>query len=168
MGGSSLILLFVHYLVDSFSVASKSTIDAIQVGNALPELVEWYKEHGKNKDKIFQATERCASGILQSLQHFSLGPHLSPRDRMGLNGIDSPILSSESRNGRPAMHGCAQREVVEFNTLFEKWINAEVPNNAETFQRLTRVIVSVVNFCVQLPRTLDPPFNCTTKFSTMF
>jgi hypothetical protein len=28
--------------------------------------------------------------------------------------------------------------------------------------------VSVVNFCVQLPRTLDPPFNCTTKFSTMF
>ncbi|CAM6021952.1 unnamed protein product [Sphagnum balticum] len=115
-------------------------VHGVIVGNALPELVEWYKEHGKNKDKIFQATERCASGILQSLQHFSLGPHLSPRDRMGLNGIDLPILSSESRNGWPAMHGCAQREVVEFNTLFEKWINAEVPNNAETFQRLTRVI----------------------------
>ncbi len=54
---------------------------------------------------------------------------LSPRDRMGLNGIDSPILSSESRNGRPEMHDYAQREVVEFNTLFEKWINAEVPRS---------------------------------------
>jgi hypothetical protein len=64
MGGSSLIVLFVHYLVDSFSIASKLTINVIQVGNALPELAEWYKEHGKNKDKIFQATEQCASGIL--------------------------------------------------------------------------------------------------------
>lgn len=102
----------------------------------MEELRQWYDENGKHNNKVYQAKERCAGGIVEALEKLSLGPHLSPRDRMNSNGI----LPCE--NGQAAGSGRAQREVVEFNTLFEKWMNGEVPNDSETFQRLTSVIVS--------------------------
>lgn len=106
----------------------------------MEELLEWYEKKGEQNNKIVLATERCAGGIVQALGKFKLGPHLSPRDRMGPDGIQPLVTMSE--NGKPVGSGFAQREVVEFNTFFEKWMNGEVPNSAETFQRLTGVIVS--------------------------
>jgi hypothetical protein len=108
----------------------------------MEELKHWYKENGKHNNRLYQAKERCAGGIVEALEKLSLGPHLSPRDRMGPNGIQPSVPASE--NGQPKGSGLAQREVVEFNTFFEKWINGEAPNDSETFQRLTSVIVS---FC---------------------
>lgn len=106
----------------------------------MEELKLWYEENGKSNNRLYQAKDRCAGGIVEVLGKLSLGPHLSPRDRMGPNGIQSIVATSE--NGQPKGSGLAQREVVEFNTLFEKWINGEVPNDPETFLRLTNVIVS--------------------------
>eukprot|EP00249_Psilotum_nudum_P023549 c28919_g1_i4 orf=681-1124(+) len=34
----------------------------------------------------------------------------------------------------------ARKEVVEFNVFFEKWLKGEVPNNDESYERLTGVI----------------------------
>lgn len=75
---------------------------------------------------------------LSFTQVFAGGPHgqRPRRDRMGPNGIQPSVPASE--NGQPKGSGLAQREVVEFNTFFEKWINGEVPNDSETFQRLTK------------------------------
>lgn len=113
-------------------------VNGVIVGGAMEELKHWYKENGKYNNRLYQAKERCAGGIVEALEKLSLGPHLSPRDRMGPNGIQPSVLASE--NGQPKGSGLAQREVVEFNTFFEKWINGEVPNDSETFQRLTSVI----------------------------
>jgi len=102
----------------------------------MEELRLWYEANAKHNNKVHQAKERCAGGIVEALEKLSLGPHLSPRDRMNSNGIQV------SENAQPAHSGRAQREVVEFNTFFEKWMNGEVPSDSETFQRLTSVIVS--------------------------
>ena len=107
----------------------------------MEELVHWYEKNGKSNDSLLRATERCAGGIVEAIQKFSLGPHLSPSDRIGLDGILPTVKAVE--NGQASASGFAQREVVEFNTLFEKWMNGEVPNNDEVFKRLTSVLVSV-------------------------
>lgn len=130
----------IHLLLGASFIISFNMF--FQVGGAMEELREWYEEKGKHNKKLHQAKERCAGGIVEALEKLSLGPHLSPRDRMNSNGIQPSVTASE--NGQPAGSGLAQREVVEFNTFFEKWMNGEVPNDSETFQRLTSVIVS---FC---------------------
>ena len=108
----------------------------------MEELKHWYEENGKQNNRLYEAKERCAGGIVEGLEKLSLGPHLSPRDRIGSSGLQPYVTASE--NGPPKGLGLAQREVVEFNTFFEKWINGEVPNDLEAFQRLTSVIVSSV------------------------
>lgn len=107
----------------------------------MEELVHWYEKNGKSNDNLLRATERCAGGIVEAIQKFSLGPHLSPDDRIGPDGILPSVTAVE--NGQALASGFAQREVVEFVTLFQKWMNGEVPNNDEVFQRLTTVLVSV-------------------------
>lgn len=114
----------------------------------MEELKQWYEQNGKQKSKVYQANARCAGGIVEALEKLSLGPHLSPRDRMDSNGIQPGLAG-----GQP---GCAQREVVEFNTFFEKWMNGEVPNDSTTFQRLTSVIVSLCPYCLTLSQMLAP------------
>ncbi|NJK40454.1 MAG: sucrose-phosphate phosphatase [Acaryochloridaceae cyanobacterium SU_2_1] len=42
----------------------------VVVGNAQPELLQWYKEHGA--DYHYLATRSCAAGILEGLHHFRL------------------------------------------------------------------------------------------------
>jgi len=41
------------------------------VSNAMPELVKWAKEHGEQHN-IYKATEECASGIIEALDHFEV------------------------------------------------------------------------------------------------
>lgn len=41
------------------------------VGNAMEELVQWYEKQS-NVDHLFRATERCAGGIIEAINHFEL------------------------------------------------------------------------------------------------
>eukprot|EP00475_Leptophrys_vorax_P000767 TRINITY_DN10420_c0_g1_i1.p1 TRINITY_DN10420_c0_g1~~TRINITY_DN10420_c0_g1_i1.p1 ORF type:complete len:354 (+),score=-0.51 TRINITY_DN10420_c0_g1_i1:38-1099(+) len=43
------------------------------VGNAMEELVAWYDAH-KDTRHVFRATQRCAGGIVQAIEHFKLKP----------------------------------------------------------------------------------------------
>nr|XP_024363221.1 sucrose-phosphatase 1-like isoform X4 [Physcomitrium patens] len=115
-------------------------VNGVIVGGAMEELRQWYDINGKHSSRLHLAKERCASGIVEAIGELSLGPHLSPFDRMNSNGIQPAVKASEKGQLTPS--GVAQREVVEFNTFFTKWMNGEVPNNPESFQRLTSVIAS--------------------------
>lgn len=43
--------------------------NGVIVGNAMDELVQWYEKQS-SKDHVFRATKRCASGIVQAIEHF--------------------------------------------------------------------------------------------------
>ncbi|KAJ7975910.1 Sucrose phosphatase [Quillaja saponaria] len=88
----------------------------VMVSNAQEELLKWHSENAKDNPKIIHATERCASGIIQAIGHFNLGPNKSPRDV-------SDISDESLENTNPA------HEVVKFNLFFERWRRAEVDNN---------------------------------------
>ncbi|OIV90429.1 hypothetical protein TanjilG_01907 [Lupinus angustifolius] len=84
----------------------------VMVSNAQEELLQWHAENAKDNPKILHASERCASGIIQALGHFNLGPNLSPRD--------IPDHENNVINPLPG------HEIVNFNLLVEKWRRAEV------------------------------------------
>lgn len=119
--------------IDLFTVEG---IHGVIVSNAHEELIQWHQLHG-SITKIFCASQRCAGGIVQALEHFSLGPHLSPSDKININYVPSFSLSENSPLARP---GSVQREIVEFNVFTVKWLRGEVPNTDAAFQRLTGVI----------------------------
>ncbi|KAK7345196.1 hypothetical protein VNO77_15771 [Canavalia gladiata] len=88
----------------------------VMVSNAQEELLQWHAENAKGNPKILHASERCASGIIQAIGHFKLGPNLSPRD--------------VSDVGREQLgHLSPSHEIVNFNLAFEKWRRAEVENS---------------------------------------
>ncbi|XP_057426697.1 sucrose-phosphatase 1-like [Lotus japonicus] len=89
----------------------------VMVSNAQEELLQWYAENAKDNPKILHASERCASGIIQAIGHFNLGPNQSPRD--------SPDDEQEPdfENVSPS------HEIVNFVLLSEKWRRAEVENS---------------------------------------
>ncbi|KAE8125239.1 hypothetical protein FH972_020072 [Carpinus fangiana] len=88
----------------------------VMVSNAQEELLQWHAENAKNNPKIIHATERCASGIIQAIGHFSLGPNTSPRDV-------TDFLDCKLENVNPG------HEVVKFYLFFERWRRAEVENS---------------------------------------
>ncbi|KAJ7299219.1 hypothetical protein O6H91_Y272500 [Diphasiastrum complanatum] len=106
-----------------FSVAD---VHGVIVGNAQEELLEWHAKNAKDNPKIFKATERCAAGIIQALQHFDFRPNISPRDYVGLNSRQSPATG----------YFAVGHEIVEYYLLFEKWFRGEVENSEEIFQHL--------------------------------
>ncbi|CAN6469154.1 unnamed protein product [Victoria cruziana] len=97
---------------DLFSVPD---VYGVMVSNAQEELLLWYAENAKNNPKIIHATERCASGIIQALGHFKLGPAISPRDISD--------YSHSNTEGFTLGH-----EVVKFYCLYERWCRADTEN----------------------------------------
>lgn len=91
--------------------------------------MQWHAENAKDNPKILHASERCASGIIQAIGHFNLGPNLSPRDVSDIGQED------DVGNVSPG------REVVNFCLLSEKWRRAEVENSALFISGLKAVAV---------------------------
>eukprot|EP00249_Psilotum_nudum_P023546 c28919_g1_i1 orf=288-1634(+) len=111
-------------------------VKGVIVSNAHEELTQWYESH-KSSDNVLLAKKRCAGGIIEALEHFNLGPCLSPREQIESRFIPLPATSG---NYSFAPHVSARKEVVEFNVFFEKWLKGEVQNNDDTYQRLTGVV----------------------------
>ncbi|KAK2400801.1 Pre-mRNA-splicing factor spp2 [Trifolium repens] len=89
----------------------------VMVSNAQEELLQWHAENAKDNPKILHASERCASGIIQAIGHFKLGPNLSPRD------VSDIGREQNDENTSPG------HEIVKFCLLSEKWRRAEVENS---------------------------------------
>ncbi|XP_030512510.1 sucrose-phosphatase 1-like isoform X1 [Rhodamnia argentea] len=88
----------------------------VMVSNAQEELLLWHAENAKDNPKIIHAKERCASGIIQAIGHFGLGPNTSPRDETDLSGFEKGNLSPSG-------------EVVRFYLLHEIWRRGEIENS---------------------------------------
>lgn len=89
----------------------------VMVSNAQEELLQWHAENAKDNPKILHASERCASGIIQAIGHFKLGPNLSPRDVLDIK---------QEHNVENATPG---QEIVNFYLLNEKWRRADIENS---------------------------------------
>ncbi|KAJ1432909.1 Sucrose-phosphatase-like, N-terminal, partial [Sesbania bispinosa] len=87
------------------------------VSNAQEELLQWHAANAKDNPKILHASERCASGIIQAIGHFKLGPNLSARDVSDLG---------QKQGDEDASPG---QEIVNFGLSIEKWRRAEVENS---------------------------------------
>lgn len=88
----------------------------VMVSNAQEELLQWHAANAKDNPKILHASERCASGIIQAIGHFKLGPNLSPRDVLDIG-------QEHFKNASPGL------EIVNFSLSLEKWRRAEVENS---------------------------------------
>ncbi|XP_024514777.1 probable sucrose-phosphatase 2 [Selaginella moellendorffii] len=97
------------------------------VGNAMEELINWYNENARDNQKIFRATETCASGIIQGLQHFGIDPCVSPRDLE----MDGDFVA-----GHKDGHQAIAREIVLHQLLCEKWLKGEVECSDHVFEIL--------------------------------
>ncbi|KAI6696562.1 hypothetical protein NL676_016681 [Syzygium grande] len=98
----------------------------VMVSNAQEELLLWHAEKAKDNPKVIHATERCASGIIQAIGHFGLGPNTSPRD-------EADLLGSKMENLSPG------GEVVRFYLLHEKWRRGEIENSESYITTLEAV-----------------------------
>lgn len=81
----------------------------VMVGNAQEELLKWYAENGQGNPCIFRASESCAAGIIQAMQHFDLQPNISPRDK-------PQLLDGEGHRDEFAQ---VAHFIVEFHLLCE-------------------------------------------------
>lgn len=98
----------------------------VMVSNAQEELLQWHAENAKNNPKIIHATERCASGIIQAIGQFSLGPNTSPRDLK----CSSECKMEDTNPGH---------EIVKFYLFYERWRRAEVENSDQSLEKLKAV-----------------------------
>lgn len=57
---------------NDISLFATEGVRGVLVGNAMPELQQWYRENGN--DNHYLAKSRCAGGILEGLQHFGFLP----------------------------------------------------------------------------------------------
>jgi sucrose-6-phosphatase len=89
--------------------------------------LEWYKENAKSNKKIIYAEERCASGIIKTVNRFQLGPSISPRDvKLPLSNVD---------NKGPA------HVMVNFYVLYESWRRAEAEKTEAIVQYFKSITV---------------------------
>lgn len=95
----------------------------VMVINAQEELLEWHAQNAKNNEKILHASERCASGIIQAIGHFGIGPCVSPRDEL-----------ASSKCTKEQMH--PGLEVVKLYLAFERWLRADVEKSEQSMQKL--------------------------------
>ncbi|XP_038694350.1 sucrose-phosphatase 2-like isoform X2 [Tripterygium wilfordii] len=95
----------------------------VMVSNAQEELLQWFAENAKDNPNLIHATERCASGIIQAIGHFSLGPNVSPRDITDFQKCKLDIFNPSY-------------EVVKFYLLYERWQRAEVEKSEQYMENL--------------------------------
>lgn len=107
----------------------------MKVANAQDELLQWHADQLGDKSHIFVATERCAAGIIQAMQHFNLRPNVSPRD------ISVPLSVHDKLAPKPD-GGAVSREVVEYLLLTEQWLRGDIDASEEAFRRLKFGLVS--------------------------
>ncbi|XP_057515887.1 sucrose-phosphatase 2-like isoform X3 [Amaranthus tricolor] len=115
--------LFTVRGVKGVMLRSISDVSKVQVSNAQEELLNWHAINAEYHNNILHASERCATGIIQAIGHFGLGPCLSPR-----NEFESPKCKKECTN--PGF------EVVNMYLAFEKWQRGEVQNSKQFIQNL--------------------------------
>jgi hypothetical protein len=95
--------------------------------------LQWHAENAKDNPKILHASERCASGIIQAIGHFKLGPNLSPRDVSDIGHEQNDENTSPSH------------EIVKFCLLNEKWRRAEVENSELLIAGLKAATVRLIS-----------------------
>ncbi|XP_020586473.1 sucrose-phosphatase 2-like [Phalaenopsis equestris] len=101
-------------------------VHGVMVSNAQEELLKWHAENARNNPKIFLANERCASGIIEAIGHFGLGPNISPRDVEDLS-------TCKTNNFNPG------HELVLFYLLYERWRREEVEQSAATIETMKKI-----------------------------
>lgn len=115
--------------IDLFSVQG---VHGVIVSNAQEELVRWHQLHGSNAN-IFRASQRCAGGIIEALQHFRFGHQLLLGEK---KNQDTLPLSTE--NSLP--HSELRRELVEFSEFLKNWLSGKVSNSDSSFEKVSGVI----------------------------
>lgn len=100
-------------------------VHGVMVSNAQEELLKWYAENAKDNPKIFHASERCASGIIQAVGYFGLGPNTSPRDVDDLSNCKLDVFNPG-------------HELVLFYLLYERWHRAEVEQSSDTIKSMKK------------------------------
>ncbi|KAK7268148.1 hypothetical protein RIF29_20835 [Crotalaria pallida] len=105
----------------------------VMVSNAQEELLQWHAQNAKDNPKVLHASERCASGIIQAIGHFNLGPNLSPRDVSDL--------------GKDVENSSPSHEIVNFNLVFERWRRAEI-EKSEVFLAAMKAVTHPTAFLI--------------------
>ncbi|CAI9261833.1 unnamed protein product [Lactuca saligna] len=90
-------------------------VHGVVVNNAQQELLRWHVENAKNNPKIIRANEKCACGVIESIDHFNLGTSISSRDVTNLSNVNFDCFV-------PA------NEVVKLCLFLERWRWLEVEN----------------------------------------
>ncbi|XWS08169.1 hypothetical protein CRYUN_Cryun41cG0057400 [Craigia yunnanensis] len=126
----------------------------VMVSNAQEELLQWHAENAKNNPNIIHSTERCASGIIQAIGKFSLGPNVSPRDIRDFRKFRVNIFSPG-------------HEVVKFYLFYERWRHAEVEKSDQLMQHLKSSFYSLGTF-VHPSGTEQPMNSCTDMMERLY
>lgn len=105
-------------------------VNGVIVSNAQEELIQWYRSHNF-VNNIHHASERCAGGIIQALEHYDFGPYNPPR---------KTIKEAQLQSGRLLDNGSAKREVIEFNLFLEMWLCGHIPDSDQNYERVVEVI----------------------------
>ncbi|KAL4277914.1 hypothetical protein GQ457_03G028400 [Hibiscus cannabinus] len=126
----------------------------VMVSNAQEELLQWHAENAKNNPNIIHSSERCASGIIQAIGKFSLGPNVSPRDIKDFGKCRVNVFS-------PGY------EVVKFYLFYERWRRAEVEKSDQNFQNLKSSFYPLGTF-VHPCGTEQPMKKCTDTMERLY
>ncbi|XP_017985221.1 PREDICTED: sucrose-phosphatase 2 [Theobroma cacao] len=116
----------------------------VMVSNAQEELLQWHEENVKGNPHILRSTERCASGIVQAIEKFTLGPNVSPRDIRDFRKCRVNIFSPG-------------HEVVKFYLFYERWRCAEVEKSDQLMQSLKSSFYLLGTFVH--PSGIEQPLN---------
>ncbi|KAH7421183.1 hypothetical protein KP509_13G044300 [Ceratopteris richardii] len=120
-------------------------VHGVMVGNAQEELLRWYAENGQGNPHIFRATERCAAGIIQAMQHFDFQRNISPRDKVQL--LDGKYHSDE--------HAQVAQFIIEFHLLWERWELGKVEESEAIFKLLKDSMVCACSLIVPTGEELN-------------
>ncbi|XVF82668.1 hypothetical protein PTKIN_Ptkin16aG0066900 [Pterospermum kingtungense] len=126
----------------------------VMVSNAQEELLQWHAENAKNNPNIIHSTERCASGIIQAIGKFSLGPNVSPRDIRDFRKCRVNIFSPG-------------HEVVKFYLFYERWRRAEVEKSDQLMENLKSSFYSLGTF-VHPSGTEQPMNKCIDMMESLY